>query len=423
MFPDVLFASVLFLSGMKHFDLFVLGALSGVTVVIALKRFSRTYLIILPAFGFLFWLVLKNKDFMISSLVTSLFLIFSDFENERSKVPSLLVFFTMMVFFGKNSLSPALVSGAISLYFLYERRYLYALASPLLMLVPPFDLPSLSFGGKQVDEIAESSQQSTRNVVVMMEKFFQGENPLMGILWGIIFWVVAASAIFLFLAFLKKVRINMKITHYVLVFLAVLVVALYAFFLFVNLVVQNVNLEIGVPELTPIGQMLSSSPSASVTIVEIERNPSWNGVRWVLTIATFVMAILILYNALKIFLKTTRSTDSELETEEMVEEKLEKSPEDEKQTERKEIHSVEEAYLYLRERFFPGKDHLTPYELIEGKRYHHFRELTEKFAKIRYSRTGEKTPFSELKKLFLESEKELKRYHTSNHEKNMQKEA
>ncbi|PLV56169.1 hypothetical protein [Thermotoga sp. SG1] len=422
MFPDVLFASTLFLSGMKYLDLPILGIISAVILVITLKRFSMAYLIILPVLGFLLWITLKDRDLMISSLVTSVFLIFSDFEDERSKVPSLLVFFAMVVLFGKNTFSPILVSGALSLYFIYEKRYLYSLISPFLMFVPPFNLPSFSFGGRQKTEIAESSQESMKNVIVMMERFFQEENPLMGILWGIIFWIVVVSTIFLFLTFLKKFRINMKVPHYVLIFLVILVVVLYAFLLFVNLVVQNMNLEIGVPELTPIGRMFSSSSPASVTIIEIERKPSWNSVRWALTIVTFVVAIFVLYSTLKIFLKAVRSTTSKLETEEeMVEKAKEKFTGDEKQIERREIHSVEEAYLFLRKRFFPGKDQLTPYELIEGERYRHFRELTERFTRIRYSRIKQETPFSEVKKLFLESEKELN--YKNKNKRNMQKEA
>jgi hypothetical protein len=121
------------------------------------------------------------------------------------------------------------------------------------------------------------------------------------------------------------------------------------------------------------------------------------------------VALLFFHTTLKLFLRTLKTSSEEIETEES----REKTDIDQKEhhTQRREIHTLEDAYLFLRWKYFPGKEHLTPYELVEGREYRYFKELTEKFTKIRYSRTEEEMSFSELKKLFLESEKELKRYH------------
>lgn len=408
MFLDVLFGSALLLVLMKDINLYSLLLLSSSAVAVVLKKFSRAYLIVLPISGLLLWILSKEKDLILLSLVVTFFLVLSDFENERSKVYSLVFFFVLSLIFERNPFSLLFVSGAMALFFLYEKKFLYASVVPLLIFVPKLKLPSL-FSETHQPEGVESVQQMVRNVVIVIEKFTQNSSPAMKLLWEVIFWIAVAGVVLLVVVFFKEFRMNLKVSHYVFAALGVFVVSFYLFVLFVNMVVQNVNLDIGIPELTSVGQMISSVPSASVTIVEIERNPSWNSVRWILTVVSLFVVVLFFHTILKIFLRTLKTSSEEIETEES----REKTDIDQKEhhTQRREIHTLEDAYLFLRWKYFPGKEHLTPYELVEGREYRYFKELTEKFTKIRYSRTEEEMSFSELKKLFLESEKELKRYH------------
>ncbi|MDK2898753.1 MAG: hypothetical protein PWP36_972 [Thermotoga sp.] len=408
MFHDVLFGSALLLVLMKDINIYSLWLLSGSAVAAILKRISRAYLIVLPIAGILLWILSKEKDLIFASLIVTFFLVFSDFESERSKVYSLVFFFVLSLIFEKNPSSFLFASGTMALFFLYEKKFLYASVVPLLAFVPEFRLPFLLPETHQ-PESGVSVQQMVRNVVVVIEKFTQSGSSAMKLLWEVIFWVAVAGVVLLVAVFFKEFRMNLKVSHYVLAALGVFVVSFYLFVLFVNMVVQNVNLDVGIPELTPVGQMLSSTPSASVTIVEIERNPSWNLVRWILTVVSLFVVVLFFHTILKIFLRTLKTSSEEIETEES----REKTDIDQKEhhTQRREIHTLEDAYLFLRWKYFPGKEHLTPYELVEGREYRYFKELTEKFTKIRYSRTEEEMSFSELKKLFLESEKELKRYH------------
>jgi len=407
-FLDVLFGSALLLVLMKDINLYSLLLLSSSAVAVVLKKFSRAYLIVLPISGLLLWILSKEKDLILLSLVVTFFLVLSDFENERSKVYSLVFFFVLSLIFERNPFSLLFVSGAMALFFLYEKKFLYASVVPLLIFVPKLKLPSL-FSETHQPEGVESVQQMVRNVVIVIEKFTQNSSPAMKLLWEVIFWIAVAGVVLLVVVFFKEFRMNLKVSHYVFAALGVFVVSFYLFVLFVNMVVQNVNLDIGIPELTSVGQMISSVPSASVTIVEIERNPSWNSVRWILTVVSLFVVVLFFHTILKIFLRTLKTSSEEIETEES----REKTDIDQKEhhTQRREIHTLEDAYLFLRWKYFPGKEHLTPYELVEGREYRYFKELTEKFTKIRYSRTEEEMSFSELKKLFLESEKELKRYH------------
>ncbi|WP_334099817.1 hypothetical protein [Thermotoga petrophila] len=410
MFHDVLFGSALLLVLMKDINIYSLWLLSGSAVAAILKRISRAYLIVLPIAGILLWILSKEKDLIFASLIVTFFLVFSDFESERSKVYSLVFFFVLSLIFEKNPSSFLFASGTMALFFLYEKKFLYASVVPLLAFVPEFRLPFLLPETHQ-PESGVSVQQMVRNVVVVIEKFTQSGSSAMKLLWEVIFWVAVAGVVLLVAVFFKEFRMNLKVSHYVLAALGVFVVSFYLFVLFVNMVVQNVNLDVGIPELTPVGQMLSSTPSASVTIVEIERNPSWNLVRWILTVVSLFVALLFFHTTLKLFLRTLKTSSEEIETEESREEEKEDVEKKEHRTERKEIHTLEDAYLFLRWKYFPGKEHLTPYELVEGREYRYFKEPTEKFTKIRYSRTEEEMSFSELKKLFLESEKELKRYH------------
>jgi hypothetical protein len=393
---------------MKDINIYSLWLLSGSAVAAILKRISRAYLIVLPIAGILLWILSKEKDLIFASLIVTFFLVFSDFESERSKVYSLVFFFVLSLIFEKNPSSFLFASGTMALFFLYEKKFLYASVVPLLAFVPEFRLPFLLPETHQ-PESGVSVQQMVRNVVVVIEKFTQSGSSAMKLLWEVIFWVAVAGVVLLVAVFFKEFRMNLKVSHYVFAALGVFVVSFYLFVLFVNMVVQNVNLDVGIPELTPVGQMLSSTPSASVTIVEIERNPSWNLVRWILTVVSLFVALLFFHTTLKLFLRTLKTSSEEIETEES----REKTDIDQKEhhTQRREIHTLEDAYLFLRWKYFPGKEHLTPYELVEGREYRYFKELTEKFTKIRYSRTEEEMSFSELKKLFLESEKELKRYH------------
>jgi len=409
-FHDVLFGSALLLVLMKDINIYSLWLLSGSAVAAILKRISRAYLIVLPIAGILLWILSKEKDLIFASLIVTFFLVFSDFESERSKVYSLVFFFVLSLIFEKNPSSFLFASGTMALFFLYEKKFLYASVVPLLAFVPEFRLPFLLPETHQ-PESGVSVQQMVRNVVVVIEKFTQSGSSAMKLLWEVIFWVAVAGVVLLVAVFFKEFRMNLKVSHYVLAALGVFVVSFYLFVLFVNMVVQNVNLDVGIPELTPVGQMLSSTPSASVTIVEIERNPSWNLVRWILTVVSLFVALLFFHTTLKLFLRTLKTSSEEIETEESREEEKEDVEKKEHRTERKEIHTLEDAYLFLRWKYFPGKEHLTPYELVEGREYRYFKEPTEKFTKIRYSRTEEEMSFSELKKLFLESEKELKRYH------------
>ncbi len=395
---------------MKDINIYSLWLLSGSAVAAILKRISRAYLIVLPIAGILLWILSKEKDLIFASLIVTFFLVFSDFESERSKVYSLVFFFVLSLIFEKNPSSFLFASGTMALFFLYEKKFLYASVVPLLAFVPEFRLPFLLPETHQ-PESGVSVQQMVRNVVVVIEKFTQSGSSAMKLLWEVIFWVAVAGVVLLVAVFFKEFRMNLKVSHYVLAALGVFVVSFYLFVLFVNMVVQNVNLDVGIPELTPVGQMLSSTPSASVTIVEIERNPSWNLVRWILTVVSLFVALLFFHTTLKLFLRTLKTSSEEIETEESREEEKEDVEKKEHRTERKEIHTLEDAYLFLRWKYFPGKEHLTPYELVEGREYRYFKEPTEKFTKIRYSRTEEEMSFSELKKLFLESEKELKRYH------------
>lgn len=410
MFLDVLFGSALLLVLMKDINLYSLLLLSSSAVAVILKKFSRAYLIVLPISGLLLWILSKEKDLIFVSLIITFFLVFSDFENERSKVYSLVFFFVLSLIFEKNPSSFLFASGAMTLFFLYEKKFLYASVVPILFFVPELRLPSL-FPEARQPESAESVQQMVRNIVIVIEKFTQNSSSAMKLLWEVIFWIAVASVVLLIVVFFREFRMNLKVPHYIFAALGVFVVSFYLFVLFVNMVVRNVNLDVGIPELTSVGQMISSVPSASVTIVEIERNPSWNSVRWILTVVSLFVVVLFFYTVLKIFLRTLKTSSEEIETEESREEEKEDVEEKEHHTERREIHTLEDAYLFLRWKYFPGKEHLTPYELVEGREYRYFKELTEKFTKIRYSRTGEEMSFSELKKLFLESEKELKRYH------------
>ncbi|ACB10012.1 MULTISPECIES: hypothetical protein [unclassified Thermotoga] len=408
MFHDVLFGSALLLVLMKDINIYSLWLLSGSAVAAILKRISRAYLIVLPIAGILLWILSKEKDLIFASLIVTFFLVFSDFESERSKVYSLVFFFVLSLIFEKNPSSFLFASGTMALFFLYEKKFLYASVVPLLAFVPEFRLPFLLPETHQ-PESGVSVQQMVRNVVVVIEKFTQSGSSAMKLLWEVIFWVAVAGVVLLVAVFFKEFRMNLKVSHYVLAALGVFVVSFYLFVLFVNMVVQNVNLDVGIPELTPVGQMLSSTPSASVTIVEIERNPSWNLVRWILTVVSLFVALLFFHTTLKLFLRTLKTSSEEIETEESREEEKEDVEKKEHRTERKEIHTLEDAYLFLRWKYFPGKEHLTPYELISGKKFRHFRGLTELYVESKYAGKGIKLPEKEIAKIFSESEKELKK--------------
>jgi len=407
-FLDVLFGSALLLVLMKDINLYSLLLLSSSAVAVVLKKFSRAYLIVLPISGLLLWILSKEKDLILLSLVVTFFLVLSDFENERSKVYSLVFFFVLSLIFEKNPSSFLFASGTMALFFLYEKKFLYASVVPLLAFVPEFRLPFLLPETHQ-PESGVSVQQMVRNVVVVIEKFTQSGSSAMKLLWEVIFWVAVAGVVLLVAVFFKEFRMNLKVSHYVFAALGIFVVSFYLFVLFVNMVVQNVNLDIGIPELTPAGQMLSSTPSASVTIVEIERNPSWNSVRWILTVVSLFVALLFFHTTLKLFLRTLKTSSEEIETEESREEEKEDVEKKEHRTERKEIHTLEDAYLFLRWKYFPGKEHLTPYELISGKKFRHFRGLTELYVESKYAGKGIKLPEKEIAKIFSESEKELKK--------------
>jgi len=393
---------------MKDINIYSLWLLSGSAVAAILKRISRAYLIVLPIAGILLWILSKEKDLIFASLIVTFFLVFSDFESERSKVYSLVFFFVLLLIFEKNPSSFLFASGTMALFFLYEKKFLYASVVPLLAFVPEFRLPFLLPETHQ-PESGESVQQMVKNVVVVIEKFTQSGSSAMKLLWEVIFWVAVAGVVLLVAVFFKEFRMNLKVSHYVLAALGVFVVSFYLFVLFVNMVVQNVNLDVGIPELTPVGQMLSSTPSASVTIVEIERNPSWNLVRWILTVVSLFVALLFFHTTLKLFLRTLKTSSEEIETEESREEEKEDVEKKEHRTERKEIHTLEDAYLFLRWKYFPGKEHLTPYELISGKKFRHFRGLTELYVESKYAGKGIKLPEKEIAKIFSESEKELKK--------------
>jgi hypothetical protein len=393
---------------MKDINIYSLWLLSGSAVAAILKRISRAYLIVLPIAGILLWILSKEKDLIFASLIVTFFLVFSDFESERSKVYSLVFFFVLSLIFEKNPSSFLFASGTMALFFLYEKKFLYASVVPLLAFVPEFRLPFLLPETHQ-PESGVSVQQMVRNVVVVIEKFTQSGSSAMKLLWEVIFWVAVAGVVLLVAVFFKEFRMNLKVSHYVLAALGVFVVSFYLFVLFVNMVVQNVNLDVGIPELTPVGQMLSSTPSASVTIVEIERNPSWNLVRWILTVVSLFVALLFFHTTLKLFLRTLKTSSEEIETEESREEEKEDVEKKEHRTERKEIHTLEDAYLFLRWKYFPGKEHLTPYELISGKKFRHFRGLTELYVESKYAGKGIKLPEKEIAKIFSESEKELKK--------------
>ncbi|KAF2960144.1 hypothetical protein [Thermotoga sp. 38H-to] len=408
MFHDVLFGSALLLVLMKDINLYSLLLLSGSAVTAILKRISRAYLIVLPVSGILLWILSKEKDLVFASLIITFFLVFSDFENERSKVYSLAFFFVLSLIFEKNPSSFLFVSGAMALFFLHEKKFLYASLVPLLAFVPEFRLPFLLPETHQ-PESGESVQQMVKNVVVVIEKFTQSGSLAMKLLWEVIFWVAVAGVVLLVVVFFKEFRMNLKVSHYVLAALGVFVVSFYLFVLFVNTVVRNVNLDVGIPELTPVGQMLSSTPSASVTVVEIERNPSWNSVRWILTAVSLFVVVLFFHTTLKLFLRTLKTSSEEIETEESREEEKEDVEEKEHHTERRVIHTLEDAYLFLRWKYFPGKEHLTPYELISGKKFRHFRDLTELYVESKYAGKGIKLPEKEIAKIFSESEKELKK--------------
>lgn len=322
MFLDVLFGSALLLVLMKDINLYSLLLLSSSAVAVVLKKFSRAYLIVLPISGLLLWILSKEKDLILLSLVVTFFLVLSDFENERSKVYSLVFFFALSLIFERNPFSLLFVSGAMALFFLYEKKFLYASVVPLLIFVPKLKLPSL-FSETHQPEGVESVQQMVRNVVIVIEKFTQNSSPAMKLLWEVIFWIAVAGVVLLVVVFFKEFRMNLKVSHYVFAALGIFVVSFYLFVLFVNMVVQNVNLDIGIPELTPAGQMLSSTPSASVTIVEIERNPSWNSVRWILTVVSLFVALLFFHTTLKLFLRTLKTSSEEIETEESREEEKE----------------------------------------------------------------------------------------------------
>lgn len=322
MFHDVLFGSALLLVLMKDINIYSLWLLSGSAVAAILKRISRAYLIVLPIAGILLWILSKEKDLIFASLIVTFFLVFSDFESERSKVYSLVFFFVLSLIFEKNPSSFLFASGTMALFFLYEKKFLYASVVPLLAFVPEFRLPFLLPETHQ-PESGVSVQQMVRNVVVVIEKFTQSGSSAMKLLWEVIFWVAVAGVVLLVAVFFKEFRMNLKVSHYVLAALGVFVVSFYLFVLFVNMVVQNVNLDVGIPELTPVGQMLSSTPSASVTIVEIERNPSWNLVRWILTVVSLFVALLFFHTTLKLFLRTLKTSSEEIETEESREEEKE----------------------------------------------------------------------------------------------------
>jgi len=87
---------------MKDINIYSLWLLSGSAVAAILKRISRAYLIVLPIAGILLWILSKEKDLIFASLIVTFFLVFSDFESERSKVYSLVFFFVLSLIFEKN---------------------------------------------------------------------------------------------------------------------------------------------------------------------------------------------------------------------------------------------------------------------------------------------------------------------------------
>ncbi|MCD6551538.1 hypothetical protein [Thermotoga sp.] len=408
MFLDAVFAGALLLSILENVSFYSLLLLLSLIPISFLKKFSRVYPVIFPGLAILLWIFSKDSSLFLSSLVVTLFLFLSDFENGRSKTLSLILFFVLIVIFEKNSFSLLLSSAALSLFFLYHRRYLYSVFSLLATLVPPIRLPLFSPGNIR-EEKSETVERAIRNFFVIVEKASKEENPLMNILWTVIFFIVLASVVLFFVTLLKRsFRVNWKGIRYVLFGLCVFAVSFYLFVLLANVLVQSINLQIEIPEPSTLGQFPTFSSSASVTFIEIERHPSWRFMRWALTIIMFALVIVLFSTVLRTFLKSLKASEKTLEVEEKEEKEKYEEKKEKHSVESERIYTVEDAYLFLRRRFFPGQDQLTPYELLEGKEFHYFKVLTEKFVERKYAKKSTNISKKELMRIFRNAVEEVK---------------